>query len=101
MSALKHTAGPWEVETHLKSATLSADNRIIVAGGLKVASVCPREGDANARLIAAAPDYAAAAAPLVHLVEFFGGDDSDEISVTAGELRALAAAHAKAKGADQ
>lgn len=61
------------------------------------ASYGSEEFHANARLIAAAPDYHEAAAPLVELVAEFSGPDDATFSVTAGELRALAKAHAKAE----
>ena len=49
-------------------------------------------------LEAAAPELLETAAPIAACVFAYEGDDSDLISVTAGELRALAAAVAKAKG---
>lgn len=52
----------------------------------------------DARLIAAAPDMFASGKPLADLVEHFSGADSETIAVTAGELRSLAAAIAKAEG---
>lgn len=53
---------------------------------------------ANAHLMAAAPDIAEAARPLAALVEAYTGSDAAMITVTAGELRALAAALSKAEG---
>jgi len=59
-------------------------------------SITPEMCYANARLIAAAPDMYEAALPIVALVQDFSGPDDAMISVTAGEIRRLAAALSKA-----
>ena len=52
MSAAKHTPGPWTVESN--------DTRYIVGGGYWIAQMHGGNSEANARLIAAAPDMAKA-----------------------------------------
>lgn len=73
-----HTPGPWELSEHKNS-----DGRcVVLANGIVLALVCARasspasgrqyfEKDANARLIAAAPELLAA---LKHLVRYDFGD---------------------------
>lgn len=96
MGALKHTPGPWSVISSV---------RIEAPGFGLVASI---RGDlvegrthGNARLISAAPDYAAAAAPLVAEIALYepsaGEDNEERVEVRLGDLRALALAHAKAE----
>jgi hypothetical protein len=55
-------------------------------------------GQWDARLIAAAPELADAAETVAACVYGFAGPDHEFINVTGGELRALAAALAKARG---
>lgn len=95
-STAAHTSGPWTV-TGSYSEVVKAGDFHYCANFSGIAKT--HELQANARLIAAAPDMYASAQPIAACVEGFSGPDSEYISVTAGELRALAAALAKATGA--
>lgn len=83
MSETKHTPGPWSVYPPTKCVIGPEPERILVAE----ASHHRPEADANARLIAAAPDLLAACERLLALVERFdrwhpSGDAQDEIERT-------------------
>lgn len=112
MGEKSHTPGEWvfgrregwrvDAPTHFSSHyTLVAKGRRAPIAFVVSTSRDEDEYHANAHLIAAAPDLLEAGEPLAALVEYFTGDDDAEITVTAGELRRLRAAIAKAKGSDQ
>ncbi len=85
----KHTPGPWEVEL----GTANRDWHIIKRGTAWNATSAER--DANARLIAAAPDLLAALALiLADYSAAYGGDEKDEPKA----MKAARAAIAKAEG---
>lgn len=72
MSAAKHTPGPWRVDPRtdrIVADSMSVGKPVV----LDVARTFPRRGkqetDANARLIAAAPDMKAALLPLLEVVD--------------------------------
>lgn len=104
--AQAHTPGPWRVGP-------VDDTRVEDANGNEIAQIDGEYNqpetwpimEANARLIAAAPDLLEATAPFVGVAKSRAADapewrDTDAVSivVTIGDLRAIAAAHAKAKG---
>lgn len=65
----KHTSGPWKVETRIKSGEFVRTAHIVTPDGSHLANVGPCNIDANARLIAAAPDLLAA---LVGMMNKYG-----------------------------
>lgn len=120
MSAPKHTPGPWSVfDDDCEDYGDDGLARMIVSGegdpnknedGLSIAFVIggmPRDmEDANARLLAAAPDLLEALRPLAEceVIETDAGlldSDSARYFITMGEIRAARAAIAKATGTDQ
>lgn len=105
MPETKHTPGPWLVNDDedvwserldgAPDVPLVRADRSYRRWGREIGA---NERAANARLIAAAPDLYAAAAPLGAMVEHFSGPDEEMFSVSAGELRALLSAARKARG---
>lgn len=94
MDAVKHTPGPWYVyPTEYDNDTESFD---VMADGAAITIACP-PSEADARLIAAAPDLLAACEQVLsrldYLTELWGQE-----GVTRGVQDALRAALAKAKG---
>ncbi|WP_161626250.1 hypothetical protein [Sphingobium baderi] len=108
---MKHTTGPWEACDQGDYGDFDGNSRIILGDDMRIAVVqwspgdMQAESDANACLIAAAPDLLAA------LVEILGplnvcsdnknvpDDTCLPIDMTMGELRKARAAIAKATGA--
>ncbi len=95
----KHTPGPWRVGYgFMESGVFSADGKTLVAGTHGSARNWRRqeqiaEQDANARLIAAAPELLAALMGLrLYVDPMMGGEEVDNA------IRAANAAIAKAKG---
>lgn len=74
MSRLEHTPGPWIMDTKLRTSIDSGEKHIAMVNCYKGASGYMRqeEHDANARLIAAAPDM------LEVLVEFCRSNCGDQ-----------------------
>jgi hypothetical protein len=98
----KHTPGPWRVgNSFMESGVFSADGKTIVALTHGSARYYRRqeqiaEQDANARLIAAAPDLLEALMGLrLYVDPMMGGEEVDNA------IRAANAAIAKATGEDQ
>lgn len=100
----KHTPGPWRLRPLI-------DNTLAVYGSGEYDIVFPKRGgpmDADARLIAAAPDLLKALKPIADIPEVFWRnypDDRpimgwDNHKITAGHVRAARAAIAKATNAD-
>ena len=59
MSAAQHTPGPWKVETRTQRGEFVQTSHITTPDGSHLANVGPCNIDANARLIASAPDMLA------------------------------------------
>ena len=72
---MSHTPGPW-INDETLGVTYSPDGRPIMTAGSGCVTPSAKEGQANARLIAAAPDLLAACA---HMLATWGSDDEDEI----------------------
>ena len=99
----QHTPGPWFVQPEFFNVFALSEG--MSGWTIHIAKVNPEqvvggaeEALANARLMAAAPDMHASGKPLAELVADFSGPDDATIAVTAGELRRMAAAIAKAEG---
>ena len=73
----EHTPGPWKVSSKASTAVFAGDRLIASAGGYmsntRQESVVI-ENDANARLIAAAPDLLAACETALVMIQVLGGD---------------------------
>jgi hypothetical protein len=102
----KHTPGPWRVGNGslMESGVFSADGKTLVAGTHGSARNYRRqeqiaEQDANARLIAAAPDLLEALQALRRICADTPAVERNPRFVTANS--AALAAIAKAKGGDQ
>lgn len=66
----EHTVGPWHTERIVTSAiSIRSDNGFIVGEARADYVMPPNEADANARLIAAAPELAEALRAIVSLVD--------------------------------
>ncbi len=101
MSETQHTPGPWEADTRLnRTLPLGRDSAYGVwKGGVLIADIAGRpksrrnEEDANARLIAAAPELLHALSQLLAWkFEPWAGDDSPEEEVVIYEAEAAIAA---------
>lgn len=102
------TKGPWRADDNLGCKRVMGNKLGDHRQPRFLTEVCctpglsdENEDAANARLIAAAPDLAAAAAPLAEYVSdqtLAMVPDHELIHVTYGELRALAAALSRARG---
>lgn len=117
MSDAQHTPGPWFIfgNGHCVGGPASPDDSELSANPRAGVAMChmsrrpPHENQANARLIAAAPDLLAACKPVDREGRHKApGDIMDgtwnvdahiELTLTVGELRAIRAAIAKAGGA--
>ncbi len=111
MSKKAHTPGPWRIERGKKYGDFliwSARGETEVSSHwiatLKCES-CPAQEEANARLMAAAPDMLEALEPFVEVYEHFIGDDADEdqnrtISIPVKAFRRASAALSKATGGE-
>ena len=64
-----HTPGPWKVETRTRSGEFVRTTHITGPDGAHLANVGPCNIEANARLIASAPDLLAALKRALSLVE--------------------------------
>lgn len=102
MSAHKHTPGPWEQADSFGAsptgtAVKAASDNYLVAS---CTGYYGREGAvANARLIAAAPEYFDGTADLLAYEEAVeAGDDERAMLLYASAIRKLRAAQAKATG---
>lgn len=105
MSETKWTPGPWQAK---RSGCISNRDggELIATTGYRVAvvgGVAGEEDDANARLIAAAPEMYEAQAPLLERAErlIAQGDETVYIRVAREEIAALRAAKDKADGKEQ
>lgn len=107
--AMKHTPGPWLVAPKALEENFFEDARILRHDGLVVASVVhngdvvPREHEANANLIAAAPDMLEALKPFAKCCDSIGREipdskDTSSWTFQAGDFRRARAAIAKAEG---
>lgn len=98
-----HTPGPWAVALH---AILGANGEPIVGAWIEQAGKCrsiacviTHDGfGANARLMAAAPDYWEAVEQLTTDASELEGDDAGYVAITKDAYDALLQAHAKARG---
>lgn len=70
-----HTPGPWTIDTNMRG--LHNVPVIGVRSGDEAVANCGTSGDANARLIAAAPDLLAALQALVQRLDPLGEDAPD------------------------
>jgi hypothetical protein len=91
----QHTPGPWYIDCQNESAAIGY-RAIVDKDGYTVCSPSPM-GQANARLIAAAPDLLAALIAFDNAFSHYceGDPDSDEVSALYQAREAIA----KAKGA--
>ena len=76
---MKHTPGPWEYFPKLSGSENHRGFRIGVNKGWLIADAMPidmdgKEGEANARLISAAPDLLEALKDCLRVVEFLASD---------------------------
>ncbi len=107
MTEQKHTPGPWAVRResaidYRPNCIVSADGGSLVAwcagGGPKRAIMGPEE-DANARLIAAAPDMLTALRTATETIRAWHGPNEWDIYDRASpEMKAINSAIAKAEG---
>jgi len=93
----RHTLGPWEVDAQNKDAITILNNQAIVA----VTNTRFRNYEANARLIAAAPELLEALRPLAYLADIL--QDGHVLNfqgayITAEQAQAARAAIAAATG---
>ena len=105
MSTPEHTRGPWKV---ISEAAAREVEVFEVAEVSHFRVICDGPGDgfdrsgdafADARLIAAAPDYAAAAEEFIaYEAAMERGDDVNAMLIYADFSKSLRAAHAKATG---
>ena len=101
MSAAKHTPGPWRIATEpsgIRARHIKADSYLTVCSSLtSVSRNCgPDEINANARLIAAAPELLAALeTAYMALIGYLPAHRND---VTDAAIGAARAAITKAKG---
>lgn len=97
----EHTPGPWTIDSRATTAIQAGDKHIAMVNfsflGRPERDVYGEEHDANARLIAAAPDMLAA---LENLVAKYNAMQDGNISaqLTNGDFFAARAVIAKAKG---
>lgn len=109
MGEVKFTAGPWEASDPGDYGDFDGDCRVVCGDDMRIAVVhwhlgkMRVENDANAHLIAAAPClYEAGVGIMPDGVYFDNPNVSDDLviplDVTMGELRAMSAALAKARG---
>lgn len=94
MTQLKHTPGPWTINEQTLVTTIEANGEYITSLPHKWRT---KRTDANARLIAAAPDYDSAAELAITQMEQclkLVGDDEEFLEA----LNALKAAQEKARG---
>ena len=110
----RHTLGPWRVDPRVSTHIETDDGRGICSTGgynstREPADEIHAENEANARLIAAAPDLLGPARSIVErcsemlekgVGSVMHGDYDVYPLITLGELRALAAAVSKADGAE-
>lgn len=95
----EHTPGPWAVSSHHGRLTVATHDGSMIIADCRVAS--DDEFQANARLIAAAPEMLAALRYAVDVIEEAAGGRESQLS--SDEQAALAqarAAIAKANGAE-
>lgn len=101
---MPHTPAPWDIR-RAKLPVDGAFDHAVSANGEVIAEAFGRssvshyhDSEANARLIAAAPDYWDAAEQLSTDASELDGDDAGYVAVTKSAYDALMAAHQKAKG---
>ncbi len=105
----KHTPGPWHVDPKAAEESFFEDVSILRHDGLAVAvavhngDIIPPEPEANARLIAAAPDLLEALKPFAECCDSIGREipdskDTSSWTFQAGDFRRARAAIAKAEG---
>ena len=97
---VKHTPGPWEVEV---GSAMLADNGVASLGRLRVVAVTPvlyENAQADAHLIAAAPELLAACRAMVSWNDFAADEDSGLESLYEEAIRRARAAIAKAEGSE-
>lgn len=110
MSAPKHTAGPWAVEDPMDHGLTIVANPDAPVYKWKWVAMCdwPTEDEqsltsaevkANARLIAAAPDYDAAARRIADDYQTSETHHPNHVLIRKADFEALLAAIAKATGA--
>ena len=87
-----HTPGPWKIEMRTRSGEFVRTTHITGTDGSHLANVGPCSIDANARLIAAAPDLLAALEDIVYLA------DTSDFYLPRNWLADARAAIAKAEG---
>ena len=92
-----HTPGPWVVTAAGPPRVISPRGRIVADCG-KLIAEDPRQAEANARLIAAAPELLAAAKRIIAYAGMEAGAEGRFWEIAAADVRALAAAVAKAEG---
>ena len=98
MTGEKHTPGPWHVdptapEAYYQDVNVLRHSGLAVAVALHNGDIAPAEVEANARLIAAAPDLLEVAMRILER-----GYVSEHIEEERGDHLALVAAIAKATG---
>ncbi len=98
----QHTPGPWVVEykaTRRRDAVMACGEQWICTVGQSTIPT-PEMAQANARLIAAAPDYHAATELVRTSAETLGTDMTypERVTISVEAYDALTAAHAKAEG---
>ena len=95
---MAHTPGPWHIDTEDGGARILDDDELIIAG-IYGFSAPDRDGqeDANARLIAAAPDLLAALKGLLESIQDVERETNTMYGTLDGALADARAAIAKAE----
>lgn len=93
---MTHTLGPWEVDLHHGIAIRGEDNKRVCRIPVYNTPKLLREADANARLIAAAPELLAALRHAQEALFWHKAEAFEEGGITVGER--VRAAIAKATG---
>jgi len=100
MENMKHTPGPWRLNAGNETEIMSARRNVARAHCGAMTGIRVDEAEANARLIAAAPDLLAACEALLQSVAYaIAAQDAPAQSTMRANLANALAAIAKAKGA--
>lgn len=98
MSKPKHTPGPWTIDSDFEDSCFVGQ-----PNGAPVASLCCGDGQdmqANARLIAAAPELLRELKAAIFYIETFGGETS-ACFAAGGNMQLVKTLIARAEGRDE